>query len=69
MENAVISQQGDTIDAICYRYYGYTAGAVEKVYNVNRGLCNLGPVLPIGTRVVMPEINQQTTANTIKLWE
>jgi phage tail protein X len=69
MENTVISQQGDTLDAICYRYYGYTSGAVERVYQANRGLCNLGPVLPIGTRVVMPEIVQQQTANTVKLWE
>lgn len=67
--NTVIAQQNDTIDAICYRYYGYTARAVEAVYDANPGLCELSTMLPIGTPVKMPVINEKRTAATIQLWE
>lgn len=41
--------QGDTLDAICVRYYGRTEGVVEAVLAANPGLAELGAVLPHGT--------------------
>ncbi|HGC2431299.1 tail protein X, partial [Escherichia coli] len=38
--------QGDTLDAICVRYYGRTEGVVEAVLAANPGLAELGAVLP-----------------------
>ncbi len=38
--------QGDTLDAICVRYYGRTEGVVETVLAANPGLAELGAVLP-----------------------
>ncbi|EES5579807.1 phage tail protein, partial [Escherichia coli] len=38
--------QGDTLDAICVRYYGRTEGVVEAVLAANPGLAELGVVLP-----------------------
>ncbi|TLX52838.1 phage tail protein, partial [Stutzerimonas nosocomialis] len=29
------AQQGDTVDAICWRHYGRTAGVVEQVLDAN----------------------------------
>ncbi|AKX51712.1 phage tail protein [Thiopseudomonas alkaliphila] len=62
--------QGDTIDLICWRHYGRTAGVVEQVLDSNRGLAELGPVLPIGTPVKMPvEPEPAQTAQVIQLWD
>ncbi|ENA2185168.1 tail protein X, partial [Escherichia coli] len=40
--------QGDTLDAICVRYYGRTEGVVETVLAANPGLAELGAMLPHG---------------------
>lgn len=68
--DAVLSVQGDTLDALCFRYYGqnYGAGVVEQAYQANYGLCELGAVLPIGTRVVMPTLEKNNITETVQLW-
>ncbi|WP_196018971.1 tail protein X, partial [Serratia ureilytica] len=38
----VYALQGDTVDAICWRYYGRTQGVVEQVYSLNEGLAAAG---------------------------
>lgn len=38
--------QGDTLDAICVRYYGRTEGVVEAVLAANPGLAELGATAP-----------------------
>ncbi|MCF6782575.1 tail protein X [Stutzerimonas stutzeri] len=52
---ALRAQQGDTLDALCWRHYGRTAGVVEQVLDANPGLADLGPVIPHGTLVQLPE--------------
>ncbi|RKU01830.1 phage tail protein [Burkholderia sp. Nafp2/4-1b] len=54
--------QGDTLDALCWRHYGSTAGTVEAVLEANPGLAELGPVLPMGTVVALP--SRETIAPT-----
>lgn len=66
---AVFAQQGDTVDAICQRYYGYTSGITEEVLKVNPGLADLGPVLPIGQKILLPAFQPQQTKSTVKLWD
>lgn len=46
--------QGDTLDAICARYYGRTEGVVETVLQANP-LSELGVILPHGTAIELPE--------------
>ncbi|MBO1852096.1 tail protein X [Burkholderia cenocepacia] len=53
----VVALQGETLDALCWRYYASTAGTVEAVLEANPGLAELGVVLPMGTVVDMPELN------------
>ncbi|MCI0152144.1 tail protein X [Paraburkholderia sediminicola] len=50
----VIAQQGDTVDALCWRHYGRTDGTVEAVLEANAGLADYGVVLPLGTVVYLP---------------
>ena len=65
----VYAQQGDTLDAICVRYYGRTQGVFETVLAANPGLAEQGAVLPHGTAVDLPVVQAAAAANTINLWE
>ena len=66
----VIALQGDTVDAICHRHLGRTAGVVEAVLELNPGLAALGAVLPMGTTVELPdEAPAATTDDIVQLWD
>jgi len=51
----VIAQQGDTLDALCWRHLQQTRGVVEQALELNRDLAALGPMLPLGTVVRLPD--------------
>lgn len=65
----VIAMQGDTVDAICHRVYGQTAGITEAVLEANLGLADLGPVLPHGTVVDLPDLPLQPKVRRVQLWD
>ncbi len=70
MATVLRTQQNDTVDALCWRHFGRTAGIVEAVLDANPGLAALGPVLKAGVLVNLPEI--QTSAperQMVNLWE
>ena len=65
--------QGDTIDALCHRHLGKTAGVVEQVLAMNYGISLHGPILPMGTEVELPDQTAVITGAVerpqIKLWD
>lgn len=65
------AQQGDTVDIICARYFGRTAGLTELVLDTNEGLAEFGPILPHGTPVILPALEDLVPAKpkTINLWD
>ncbi|AVR05511.1 tail protein X [Pluralibacter gergoviae] len=65
----VIAQQGDTLDVICVRYYGRSAGVFETVLAANPGLADAGPLIPYGTAVELPQVQSAPTAESINLWD
>lgn len=65
----VISQRGDTVDAICQRYYGHTAAVTEAVYEANPGLAEKGLTLPAGITITLPAVTPETQESTINLWD
>lgn len=68
--DTIRATQGDTLDAICWRYYGRTAGVVEQVLEANPGLASLGPVLPMGTLIRMPAVaTQAAQRDVVNLWD
>lgn len=70
MSKTITAIQNDTIDSICWRYYGRSAGVVEKVLEANSQLADIGVILPIGTSVILPDIDTpQQTRQTIQLWD
>jgi phage tail protein X len=62
---------GETVDAICWRVLGRTQGVTEQVLALNPGLAALGPALPAGTMINLPEVAQLTPAvrETVNLWD
>lgn len=66
-----IAGEGETLDYIVWKHYGNTDGRrVETVLAANHGLAGMGPVLPAGTRVVLPEITDAQAAKPgIHLWD
>ncbi|WP_039057032.1 tail protein X [Enterobacter sp. Bisph1] len=64
----VQTQQGDTLDLLCLRYYGRTASVVEAVLAANPGLAELGVILPYGTTVSLPDVQTQPVKETVNLW-
>lgn len=66
------AQAGETLDALCWRVLGGTAGVTEGAYAANPGLAALGAQLPGGTRIVLPETGPAPAAQprqTVKLWD
>lgn len=63
------SSQGDTLDYICWRFYGQQSGAVEAVLVANPGLADLGPVIPANTMITLPDLQQPASeVQPIRLW-
>ncbi|SDK78633.1 P2-like prophage tail protein X [Modicisalibacter muralis] len=71
MPRVVRAHQNDTVDRLCHRVLGRTAGVTEQVLALNPGLAELGPVLPQGTAVTLPEVDtrQPRRAKTVQLWD
>lgn len=64
------AHQGETLDALCYRVLGRTGAVTEQALELNPGLADLGPVLPHGTLVTLPDEQaaEPAIADTIQLW-
>lgn len=68
---AATALQGETLDGLCWRLLGTTAaGVVEAALALNPGLAALGPVLPEGTAVTLPDppATAAVPRETINLW-
>jgi phage tail protein X len=66
-----IAQAGEMVDELCWRTLGRTAGVVEQILELNGGLAALGPRLPEGTIVELPEIGEAARPGreTVQLWD
>lgn len=64
----VRTQEGDTVDALCWRHLGRTEGIVEATLELNPGLASHGPQLPAGMLVTLatPEAPQR---QLLQLWD
>lgn len=72
MARTATALQGETVDEVCWRVLGYTRTVVEQVLDLNPGLAELGPRLPAGTVIILPEASSSAAAQnleTINLWD
>lgn len=62
---------GDMVDAIAYRTYGYRPGSIEAVFEANPGLCEQPPMLPAGLVIVLPELSvaDAPQPSPVRLWD
>ena len=63
------TNDGESLDYICWRHYGRTASVVERVLTANRHLCEFGAVLPAGVQIELPVIDEPKDKQKIKLWQ
>lgn len=64
-----ITIQGETIDLICRRVYGDESKFVEEVLKINPGVAALGPKLPIGVRIKLPDLAKLTEPTSQSYWD
>lgn len=70
MSQTYRASEGDTVDYIAWKYYGTQNGrAVEQLLEANPGLADVGPLLPAGYLLTMPEIQQEPEAQAVRLWD
>lgn len=70
MPSIYTTKQGQTVDLVCLDFYGRTRDVTEAVLDANPGLAAHGPFLPIGTVIVMPDIDARPVARPlVSLWE
>lgn len=70
MSQTYRTSDGDTADYIAWKYYGTQDGqVVEQMLDANPGLSDLGPVLPAGILVNLPDIKPATAAQGVRLWD
>lgn len=64
----VTSKQGDTLDMICQRSFGYTSAITEDVMALNPHIKNTA-VLESGVTIVLPIAKPVQTLPLIQLWD
>jgi phage tail protein X len=69
MSQLYITRQFDELDDICWRFYGRTQQTVESVLLVNPNLADLLPVLPEGLIILLPDLPQPETTETLRIWD
>ncbi len=58
------------LDILVAELLGKTGdGAVEAVLAVNPGLAALGPIIPLGTDVIVPELPAAIATVGVRVWE
>ena len=61
------TKDGDMVDAICYDHYG-TEAMTGAVYEANTSLAALGPLLPRGVTIELPEDPTTVPSQPKRLW-
>lgn len=66
----VLALSGDTIDAICWRHLGRTAGVTEQTLDMNEGIAAFGPIIARDTIINLPDANTASipAREIINLW-
>ena len=66
------ARQGDTLDALLWRDAGLGPADLPAVLAANPGIAGAGPVLPLGTIVIVPAVRAipvTATRPLIQLWD
>lgn len=64
----VQTQQGDTVDMVCLRYFGFTGGITEQVMSLNTHLTKHELVLPALIDITLPDTPERQETEITQLW-
>lgn len=64
-----VTSINEALDLICARHYGRQAGAVERVLEANPDIAASAHRLPVGVRLVLPDIAAGDAQQTVRLWD
>ena len=65
-----LTQGTETIESICFAFYGSSLGYTEVVLDANSDLALQPAILPPGLRITLPEpARVRARQPTIQLWE
>lgn len=66
-----LTKEGDTADFIAWKVYERQDGrVVEQLLEANPGLADLGPILPAGLTINVPDVEEEPAApDAVKLWD
>ena len=67
MAKIIRTSDGDRLDTLCHRYYGYLAGTVETVLEANPSLADIVQPFAAGTYITLPDIAVRVE-KPIRLW-
>lgn len=63
------TKQNQTVDLACDDHYGQTDVVTEIVLKANPGLADLGEILPLGTKITMPDYKPAAkNSELVDLW-
>jgi phage tail protein X len=72
-QTETVKREGMTLAALIWQVMGSQPESfVETVLTANPGLSSLGPVLPVGTKVVLPldqVRTEQPEEQAVRLWD
>lgn len=71
-EQSLMARQGDKLDLLLWRDAGLGPGEIARVCDANPGLADLGPILPLGTIIVVPataDTGASRALPLIQLWD
>ena len=61
--------EGDIVDDLVFRHYGYVDGALEIVYAANRHLARLPERLPSGVSIELPALPRLSQQRAVRLFD
>jgi phage tail protein X len=68
MTKITVTRPRTTLDLLLWRQFGIAGAALlEQVLQTNPGLADVGPVLPIGTIVTLPDYAPAVPAQPVKV--
>jgi phage tail protein X len=68
----LIARDGDTLDALLWRERGLGPADLPAVLAANPGIAAIGPILPKGQPIFLPDITAPATAvrtDVVNLWD
>ena len=70
MQANYVTREDDVLDLICLKYYQSTDGTVEAVLAANPHSASVGPYLPAGITLIMPNLaTPNSVVRTVSLWD